>query len=267
MTSSTSSRAQFITLTRTLASSEFKLRYSGSALGYFWSVSKPLILFAVLYVAFAKFMRVGQGIPFYPLQLLLGIVIWSFFSETTSGATRVLVARAEMIRKIAFPHIVLPLSISLTALYAMAFNLLAVGAFIFAADIPVTVWWLVFPLLLCQLYLFSVGVSLILSALFVSFRDIGQIWEVALQVIFYGTPIIYPLGLVPERLQPFMMANPLAQIVQQARTVLITGDQQGHLSDTLHGWSYVAPFAITLGTLTVGLLLYRALAPKIAERL
>lgn len=255
-----------LSLTRTLAFSEFKLRYSGSMLGYFWSVSKPLALFGVLYFAFIHVLKFGQGIDHFPLQLLLAVVLWTFFAETTIGATTVLVARADMIRKVPFPHVVLPISVGVTAALAMLFNLLAVVVYIVASGIDVTRFWLVFPFLLVELYLFALGVSLILSVLFVKFRDIGQAWELGLQLLFYSTPIIYPLSLVPDRWRPIIMCNPIAQIIQQARTVIVT-PEAGHLSAVLHGPLYAVPYSIVLVTVVSGVLLYRHETPKLAEQL
>jgi ABC-2 type transport system permease protein len=255
----------FVTLTRTLAWSEFKLRYAGSALGYFWSVSKPLLLFGVLYLIFTRVLRFGEGIEHYPVMLLLAIVLWSFFTETTSASTTVLVGRADLLRKISFPRIALPVSISATSVLVMFFNLTAVTVFLVINGVEPRLSWLLFPLLLIELYAVTLGVALLLSVFYVSFRDLGQIWELGVQMLFYATPIIYPLALVPEDYRGFVMLNPVAQIIQQSREVLV-GPQSGTFGAALPGWQGALPFVIAVVIVTLGLVLFRRRAPYIAER-
>ncbi len=255
---------QTVTLTGILARSEFKLRYAGSALGFLWSVAKPLALFGILYFAFDYILGFGNGIDRYPLQLLLAIVLWTFFSETTLASTSVLVARADMIRKISFPRIVLPLSVGGTAILAMLFNLLAVLVICIIGGAPPTLSWLWLPLIIFELIIFTIGVSLTLAALFVRFRDVGQIWDLGAQLLFYATPIIYPVSLIPEHLRGLVLANPLAQIIQDARLVVIdptTGTGREDLSTLVQ----VAPFAITVIVFALGLWIFNRAADRVAE--
>lgn len=247
-----------------LARSEFKLRYAGSALGFFWSVAKPLALFGILYFAFDYVLKFGDGIDRYPLQLLLAIVLWTFFVEATMASTSVLVARADMIRKIAFPRIVLPLAVSGTALLALFFNLAAILAICAVAGAPPLWSWLWLPLIVLQLVIFTVGVSLMLAALFVRFRDIGQIWDLGSQLLFYGTPIIYPISLIPQHLYGVVMANPLAQIIQDARLVVIA-PIEGTGRENLTLVAQVIPFGITLAVFILGLWIFNRAADRVAE--
>ena len=263
MTAFASSR-HALRLTSTLARSEFKLRYAGSALGFFWSVAKPLSLFAILYFAFMYVMKFGEGVDRYPLQLLLAIVLWTFFAEATSASTTVLVTRADLIRKISFPRIVLPLAVSGTAALAMVFNLVAVLGIIIASGTMPTAAWALFPLLLTELVLLTVGVSLLLASLFVRLRDLGQIWDLTSQLLFYVTPIIYPVSLVPEHLRDAMMMNPLAQIIQDARMLIIdpsSGTGLEYVSTTVR----VAPFLITIMIFVLGVIVFRRAADRAAE--
>lgn len=261
-------------ITLTIGWSEFKLRYAGSALGYLWSVSKPLMLFAVLYTVFSKVLRFGEGIPNYPLQLLLGIVLWSFFIETTQSGVTVLVAKADLLRKVAFPSVVLPLSVAFTAALAMVFNIFAVMVFIFANDIRPTWSWLLLIPLSVELACVTVGVTLILSAMYVYFRDVGQIWDVMGQALFYATPIIYPLVAVPNgtilntnlTYKMALLFNPLAQIIEQARRIMIDGTQGG-LTDVLGGGWILVPYALAFGSLAVGIALYAKVQQGVVERL
>lgn len=263
-TSRSAGLRRFGSITYTLATTDFRLRYAGSALGYLWSLSKPLLLFGILYWVFQKLLRFGTGVSHYPLQLLLGIVLWSFFTEATQGATTVLVARGDMIRKISFPTIALPISVGMTAFIAMVFNLIAVAGFIMWGGVTPTLSWLLLIPLIAELCVLTVGMSFLLSALFVRFRDVGQIWELALQLLFYGTPIIYPLTLVPEHLRALIMLNPLAQIIQVARQVVIAPNAP-ELANPLNGLAVLAPHLLVGGILVLGLLVFRSTAPQIAE--
>lgn len=255
---------QTLTLTGILAKSEFKLRYAGSALGFFWSVAKPLALFGILYFAFNFVLKFGDGVDRYPLQLLLAIVLWTFFAEATLASTSVLVAKADLIRKIAFPRIVLPLSVSGTAALAMLFNLSAVLVICVIGGVTPTWSWLLLPLLLVELGVFTIGMALLLAALFVRFRDIGQVWDLGLQLLFYATPIIYPLSLVPEELRNVVMCNPLAQIIQNARGVVIN-PSTGTGMEGLPTWVLVAPYVITVVVFVLGLTVFRRASDRVAE--
>lgn len=261
---SATSFRQTLNLTGVLARSEFKLRYAGSALGFFWSVAKPLALFGILYFAFSYVLRFGEGVDHYPQQLLLAIVIWTFFAETTLASTTVLVARADMIRKIAFPRIVLPLSVSGTAVLVMLFNLSAVLVICMFGGVRPTLDWLWLPLILIELILGTIGFSLLLAALYVRFRDIGQIWDLGAQLLFYATPIIYPVTLVPEHLRAIVLTNPLAQVIQDARQVVInpsTGTGREDLSPALQ----LLPHGLTVVIFVLGLYVFRRAAERVAE--
>jgi ABC-2 type transport system permease protein len=264
----TPTAARLLVLIRALTFTEFRLRYAGSIFGYFWSLARPLLLFGVLYVAFARVLKFGAGVDNYPLLLLVALVLWSYFLETTSAAMGVLVARADVLRKIAIPLIVLPVSVSLTALLGLLLNLVAIAVFLFVGGITPTFAWLWFPLLLLELYAFTLGVSLILSALFVPFRDMGDIWSVLSQTIFYGTPIIYPVtlvvGLAPGWVTP-IMCNPMAQIIYQSQSVLIGGHRP--ITEFLEGWWIAVPYLVVAITFIGGLLLYRHRSASLTERL
>jgi ABC-2 type transport system permease protein len=212
-----------IILLRQLVITDFKLRYQGSVLGYAWSLLRPLMLFLILYMVFVRFLKIGGDTPHYPIYLLLGIVIWSFFAEMTSHGLESIVGRGELIRKIPIPRWTIVVSTSISALINLVLNLFVVAIFMLfnQVDLSLTALWL--PLILLEVYLFALGVSLFLAAAFVRYRDITYIWEVILQAAFYLTPILYPLSLVKDRvLQKLIILNPMAQAIQDARHVLVT---------------------------------------------
>ena len=203
-----------------LAVTDFKLRYYGSYLGYLWTLLKPLSLFSVLYVVFSFFMQ--WEIPFYQLYLLLGILLWSFFSECTMMGMLSLANRVGIIKKIYFPRIIVVFSSTLSALLGLIINLIVFAIFsLIAGKIPAFPYIILFLLYILMLYLIGVGFSLLLAALYIKFRDINQVWEVLLQIGFWLTPIIYPMKFVPEKYQFYLQVNPLTGIIQFSRMALI----------------------------------------------
>lgn len=245
---------------------DFKLRYQGSVLGYAWSLLRPLLIFLILYIVFVKFLKIGKGIPHYPVYLLLGIVIWNFFNEMTSQSLTSIVSRGGLIRKIRIPRWIIILSSSVSAAINLLLNLVVVV--VFAAVNHVTpadsaVW---LPLILVEVYFFALGVSLFLSALYVKYRDIIYIWEVILQAGFYITPIIYPLGRITnETLQKVIMINPMAQTVQSARYSVVTHQTATAWKVFDGGWYRFIPFIIVVVIFVSGLLYFKSEAKYFAE--
>ena len=266
--------ASLLQITRTLAWSEFKLRYAGSVFGYAWSIAKPLMLFGVLYVIFHKMLRFGEGVPRFPEALLLGIVLWTFFAETTMGSVIVLVQRADMLRKVSFPNIALPVAVAATASFALFFNLATVLVMLVALGVTPTWHWLLFPLLAAELFLVTLGVGLILSSMYVTMRDVGQLWDVLVQLLFYATPILYPLSLLSTDTVPVLgvtwaelsMMNPMAQIIEQSRRILVYGESGG-IGDLLPGALVAVPYALAAIILIGGLLLFRRASVQMVEAL
>ncbi len=216
---------QNLEITRQLTITDFKLRYSGSILGYMWSLLKPLGLFVVLYLVFGVALKFGSEIDHFPIYLLIGIILWGFFTEVTSNGLSSIVDRGSLIKKIYFPRIIVVLVSSLNALINLALNLVVLVGFLLYFKIDIFHFEIILlPIYIIELWLFSFGVTLILSSLYVRYRDISHIWEVFLSAFFYLTPIIYPLTLVPTRFQNIMMLNPLAQIIIDFRRVFLIFD-------------------------------------------
>jgi len=251
-----------------LVRTDFKLRYQGSVLGYTWSLLRPLLLFAILYVVFVKFLKIGGDTPHFPIYLLLGIVLWNFFTEMTSQSLGSIVARGDLIRKIRIPRWMIVFSSSISALINLGLNLLVVAVFLFfnKVDITLSVLWL--PLVLCEIYLFALGLSLFLSAAYVKFRDASYIWEVVLQAGFYLTPILYPLTLVTnETFQKILLLNPMAQAIQDARYNTVT--HEAITANTVFdgGWYMLIPFGVVIVALVVGLLYFKKESKYFAENI
>jgi ABC-2 type transport system permease protein len=209
-------------LLRQLVITDFKLRYQGSALGYLWSLLRPLMIFLILYVVFTVFLPIGKDVPHFPQYLLLGIVLWNYFSEVTSGSVGAIVGRGDLLRKINFPRYVIILAGSFSALINLALNGVVIAVFMWLGHVEIT-WhalWII-PLI-GELFIFALAVGFFLSALYVRFRDISYIWEVIMQGAFYATPILYPLSKIPQHYAELLLLNPMAQIIQDARHTLIT---------------------------------------------
>jgi ABC-2 type transport system permease protein len=257
-------------LTRALAVTDFKLRFFGSALGYLWQLVRPLLLFGVLYVVFTEVVRLGGDVELYPIALLLGVVLYSFVNEATSGALTSLVDRESLIRKVEFPRLAVPLASVLAALFNVGLNLLAVLVFLLVAGGDIRWTWLELPLLLIALAAFAAGLGMLLSALYVRLRDMRPIWEVVLQVFFYASPIFYPIDVVLERnatLATILMLNPFAAILQQARHALIAPSHPS-AAEAIGGPALLlAPIGIGVLVIVAGFRLFSRRAPRIAEDL
>ena len=251
-----------------LVRTDFKLRYQGSVLGYAWSLLRPLLLFAILYVVFVKFLRLGGDIPHFPVYLLLGIVIWQFFADMTSQSLGSIVGRGDLIRKIRIPRWMIVFSSSISALINLMLNMVVIAVFMIVNQVPLqaTILWL--PLILLEVYLFGLGISLFLSAAFVKFRDINYIWEIVLQAGFYLTPILYPIAMITnETLQKLILLNPMAQAVQDARYSLVTHETITAWRVFDGGWYALIPFLIVALALVTGLLYFRRESKYFAENI
>jgi ABC-2 type transport system permease protein len=218
-----------IILLKQLVKTDFKLRYQGSTLGYIWSLLRPLALFVILYLVFAKVFNLGSAIPHFPVYLLTGIVLWNYFAEVTTGSVSAIVGKGDLIRKINFPKYVIVLAGSFSALINLALNFVVIAFFMVINHVDVRSVVIFLPILIAELFVFSLAMAFFLSAAFVRFRDINYIWEVFMQAAFYATPILYPLAYVYDKsheMAKIMMLNPIAQIIQDVRYVLVTPSTQ-----------------------------------------
>jgi ABC-2 type transport system permease protein len=246
---------------------EFKKTYFGTVLGYVWSVLRPLLLFAVLLFVFTKIVRLGSGVPHYPVLLLMNVVLFGFFSEATTTAVMSVVNQESVVRKTQFPRLVIPLSVVMTSLFNLAVNLVVVLIFIAAFGVQPAWTWLLFPLIVLVLFVFATAVSMLLASLYVRFRDTAIIWSVIASALFYATPVIYPIEIVPERYRDLIMLNPLTAIFEQARKWIIDPSAPGAVS-AAGGWTHLLPgAAIFLGACAIGAWYFNREAPRIAEQL
>ena len=249
-----------------LVRTDFKLRYQGSALGYAWSLLRPLFLFAILYVVFTRVFSLGKDVPHYPVYLLLGIVIWNFFIEMTSQSLGSIVSRGDLIRKIRIPRWIIVFSTSISALINLSLNLIIVVVFILINHVDLFKTALLLPLILAEVYVFALGISLFLSAAFVKFRDLSYIWEVILQGAFYLTPILNPMSRITDiTFQKAILLNPMAQAIQDARYTTVTRQAVTTYHVFQGGWYAYTPFIVVVLVLVGGLQYFKKEAKHFAE--
>lgn len=258
-------------LLKEMVKTDFKLRYQGSVLGILWSVIKPMALFLVMYVVFINFLRFGATEPkasHFAMQLLLAMVIWQFFSETVMQGMMSIVSRGDLLRKINFPKVIVVISASVGALISFGINLVVVVvlSLINGVQFNLSSVFAVFPFI--ELYFFALGLALLLGALFVKFRDIAHIWEVAMQMFMYSVPIIWPLSMIIDHhllITKIILLNPLAQIIQDARNLMI----YSHATTTwglINNWFItIIPIIITVFMFLIGLFYFNKQSQKFAE--
>ncbi len=258
---------RFFSLLWLMSTTEFKRTYFGTVLGYLWSLVRPLMLFAVLLFVFTQIFRVGSGVPNYPVMLLLGIVVFSFFQEASTNAVTAVVSQEGVVRKTQFPRLVIPLSAVVTGVFNLCVNLIVVFVFILAWGVDPTWTWLLFPVVLLLLFAFTAGVSMMLSALYVRFRDVAIIWSVLASVLFYGTPILYPIEIVPDRYQSLLLVNPLAPIFEQIRVWVIDPSAPTAVEAAGSAAALIPAAAIFVAVCLLGAWVFAREAPRIAEEL
>lgn len=255
-------------LLRELVKTEFKLRYQGSILGYVWSLLRPLFLFIILYLVFDLFLNAGDTIPHYPVYLLLGIVLWNYFAEVTNIGITSVVARGDLLRKLNFPKYVIVLAGSFSALINLLINFLVIAVFMAANGVDLRLESLLLPFIIIELFVLALGLAFLLSAIFVRLRDLNYIWEVFMQAAFYATPILYPLGLVlakSETAGKLLLLNPVAQIIQDARYVLVT-NQTATFEQVYGSGAYrLIPILLSLALVIFAAWYFKRQSPGFAE--
>jgi ABC-2 type transport system permease protein len=266
---------RFWSLTFMLARTEFKLRFFGSVLGYLWTLMNPLMLFGVMLFVFTQILEVNKGghTPHYAQYLLQGIILFTYFSETTAGAVPSLVGRENILRRVRFPRLTIPLSVSLTSFFNLSLNLVVVFIFIIGAGIGPYWSWLALPLLLVPLVVFATGAGMLLSALFVRFRDIQPIWSVALQLFYWGSPILFTIETAETHkvfgvsFARILVLNPLGAILTEARKILLQPSAPSAAEAAGGAIWLLIPITIIVVLFGVGLWYFNHEAPLISERL
>ena len=260
-------RYSFILLHQ-LVVTDFKLRYQGSALGYIWTLLRPLFMFVILYLVFGVVFNAGASVPNYPVYLLLGILLWNYFSEVTNNGIQAISSKGDLLRKLNFPKYVIILAGSISAFINLVINFFVLIAFMAIAGVEVYWHASLFLLILVELFVLAIGMAFLLSALYVKFRDIGYIWEIIMQAGFYFTPILYPITLVIDRapaIAQIQMLNPMAQIIQDARYLLITPQTSTFEQIFSTGYYRLWPIVAVILFTILAAWYFRRQSPKFAE--
>lgn len=265
---------RFFDLLWLMSVTEFRRTYFGTVFGYLWSLVRPLMLFGVLLFVFTQVFKVGSNLHNYPVLLLLGIVQYTFFQEATTNAVTSVVSQEGIVRKTQFPRLVIPLSTVLTAFFNFCLNLVIVLVFIIAWGVDPMWTWLLFPFAVAALFILTTAVSMTFSVLYVRFRDVAIIWTVGAQVLFYATPILYPLGplgdeppLLGTSTEELMMLNPLAVIFEQVRVWVIEPSAPTAVEAAGGALHLLPALAIFLGVCAFAAWMFNREAPRIAEDL
>jgi ABC-2 type transport system permease protein len=264
------SPGRFLHLTVMLAVTDWKLRFYGSALGYLWSLLRPLLLFGMLLFVFSQIVRIGGDVKDYPVVLLIGVVLFSYFSEVTGDAVESVLDREQLVRKVSFPRMVVPLSVTLAGSFSLVLNLAAASVLVLAVGVEPRLSWLLLPIPLVCLVVLATGVAMLLSALYVPFRDVRPIWDVVTQALFYATPIFYPVEFLigqSELLTKIVMASPLAVIVVETRRLVLGPESTGAAEAVGSDAFLLIPLAILVAIAVAGFVVFNRMAPRAAEQL
>jgi ABC-2 type transport system permease protein len=256
-----------LALAWTLALTDWKLRFYGSALGAIWTLARPFAFFGVVYVVFTQIIGLDEKVENYGVYILFGMVLFQYFGEITGNAVQSLVSRENLLRKMYFPPLVIPMAVGITAALNLGMTLIAVTIFVLANGIFPEWAWLELPVLVAILTVFALGVGMLLSSLYVRFRDIQPIWEVVQQLLFYASPVLYVATQVPADYQRFYLLNPIAAVLTQVRHIIVDPTAPSITRALGADWRLLIPLAICFGTFALGYAIFHRESPRIAENL
>lgn len=228
---------------------EFQSKYRNSLLGAAWSVLNPLAMIVVYTVIFAQVMRAklpGVNTTFaYSIYLCAGVLTWGLFAEITGRAQNMFLENSNLIKKLSFPRLCLPVTVVANAgvNFGIVFGLFS-AFLVISGNFPGWPYLALFPVLAIQV-VFAIGLGISLGVLNVFFRDIGQFFGIALQFWFWLTPIVYPLKSLPDSVRPWLALNPMASLTAAYQTILVTG--QWPQWNTLWPTTLLALLLCTLG--------------------
>ena len=198
---------------------DFKLRYNNSVLGFVWVLLKPFFMFLILYFIFS--FMFARGDEYYALQLILGLIIFSYFSEGTAHGITALLSKANIILKVNFPRQIVVTASIINSFITLLVSFIIFAIFWFFTPTPITWLWLLALLYLITLTILIIGISFFTSIIAVRFRDLRDIWDVLLRLLFYASAIFFPIDILPSVLQKLIFFNPIFVIIYQCRQILI----------------------------------------------
>ena len=247
-----------LNLVKELTLSDFKLKYKGSILGFFWSLLKPLMLFAILYFVFSRLIKLD--VVNYELFLLLGIILWTFLQDGTMTGMNSLLANRDLVRKLHFRKEILVLSNCLSSFLSLLLNMVVFFIFMFIFKGSLTFKAFYFIIILIEIFILVLGLSFGLSALYSKYRDLRHIWEVILLLGFWMTPIVYPFGIIPNQYLKFYILNPMTRLIYTARNIFIF--------DSIESFKHLLiTFIICYFFLIIGYWIFKKRSDKLAEEI
>ncbi len=255
-------------LIREFVISDFKIRYQGSVLGYAWALLRPLMMYIILYVIFFYFLKIGQGVKHWPPALMAGLVIWSFFAEVTKQGLTSIVGHGAIMRKMNFPRYTIIVAASMSALINLLINMLVVLIFMFADNVGLSWGFAVGLLYILEIFIFGIGVALILSTIYVRYRDINFIWDVVTQALFYGSAVLYPVSRISSVslvAAQVLLLNPVANGIQSFRKYAISQDTSTIVDLSSNVIVQAGPHIITVVVFIYGVYLFSRSSPRFAE--
>jgi ABC-2 type transport system permease protein len=264
---------RFLDLLWLISVTEFRRTYFGTVLGYLWSLLRPLALFGILLFVFTNVFKAGSDeVDHYPVMLLMGVVLFTFFQEATTAGVQSVVAQEGIVRKTQFPRLVIPLTTVLTGFFNLCLNLVIVLVFTLAFGVSPHWTWILFPFAVAALVILTAAISTALSVLFVRFRDVAIIWVVGAQVLFYATPILYPVTTFSAEghhtKEHLLMINPLAVIFEQVRVWVLQEPGAPSAAQAAGGAVNLIPAAVIfLAVCAFGVWIFNREAPRVAENL
>lgn len=248
---------RFIEITIVLIGKDFKIKYKNTLLGYIWALGYPLAFATILYIAFKNIIRIK--VDNYGLFLMVGIFPWQWFANATYLSSRSLITNATLIKKILFPRSLLPLSTVLIEMIHFILSWIVIIVFLFLNDqhLFYLSWLYGAPLITIIQLAMIYGVGLAVSSLNIFFRDMERIVSLLTTMLFYMTPVIFPLTLVPDSFKPYFLLNPMTGIIELWRTLFLEG---------ILSWRWVGISAVyAVFFLLVGGLIFRSLKNRFAE--
>ena len=246
---------------------EFRAQYANTVLGFLWTIVRPLLFFGVIFLVLRGILKVGVDVPGYGESLVLSLILFTYFQDSTMRAVRSVAAMEPMVRKMQFPRIIIPLSVSLTAALTMFLNLVAVFPLLLAFGLQPRPSWALFPLALIALIVLTTAVSMILSVLFVRFEDTAQAWTLGARLLFYLSPVLFPIEFVPESFRQIVAANPIAPVLELTRVWVVDPGAPGPVD--AGGWLFgaIIPASLFVAISIFALWIFERDAPRIAEEL
>lgn len=260
-------RRRFRDLLRLLSIHEFRSQYANTVLGFMWTIIRPLVYFGVIFLILREVLRFGAGIQDYGIILVLNLILFTYFQEAATRAVRSVSQREPMVRKMQFPRVIIPLSVSLTAALSMVVNLVAVFPLLLLFGLEPKATWMLFPLLVLALVAFTTGTSMLLSALFVRSRDTAQAWSLISRLMFYTSPVLFPIDVVPESFRQLVAASPVAPILELTRVWVVDPSAPGPVEAAGPWFGLVVPLTLFAAVCIGGLWLFERDAPRFAEEL